>query len=389
ANTSVATISKNGFNFNVTGIAEGTTNVTVKYVDATNKLSFEKVIPVTVAKAAAFTGYAVEVDTNELDFYADTTPITTDKDEATVSVYEVDANGNKLKKLTADKTTLSFATGDTTSTNYVTISDATDVIASKAKAGAAEVVVKVGSLEVGKLTITVKDSTPAAASIKFTNTALTNLAVDAVIEDEVKALIKAYDQTGKEIDTDVDVTYTVTNATNGFVGEEIGKVGELIDPTKAATADIVVTSVKDGDKELLASPQVIKAVEKAAVTTLTVEEATTTLKSNHTIEGLTTIISLTDADGNAVNFKDVFSKFALTTGEDGPYDFAATEDDEFQYGPEEGYTLTKDVAQETVLDAEFVEGATGSYKVKSVVKKGDIVVATVTATIEVPAVPAP
>lgn len=131
-------------------------------------------------------------------------------------------------------------------------------------------------------------------------------------------------------------------------------------------------------------------VELINAVTMTVEDGKVILSTTKSVDGLNTEISLVDSEGNPVNFGTLFSSFVLTTtvgeGEADVNDLydGIKELNTIPYGGQEGYTLTEGEDQVTELAAELnEEAAAGTYTLKTIVKKGDIILETNSHTIEV------
>ncbi|WP_163099410.1 hypothetical protein [Peribacillus alkalitolerans] len=275
--TTGATGSVSKVTYSVSAVKEGTTTFTVTYTDGSTK--YEKVIPVTISKAGSLNSYKVEVDYTTLDLNAASTETTSDSTVATISVYSLDSNGNKLAKLDPNGGVgVSFV--DETATNGVkskmTLSDTADTLtlnSTVTSATTAKVAVKVGSFVVDTLTFDVKDTAAKASKVEFANNALPSLAVGDTLSAKVLDLVKLYDQYGKEITNKSGLAIAasdliVTNSVNSFAIDGSGKVALTGDLKKDATADIVVTKITNGGDttNLLSTPVVIKAVVKGDAT---------------------------------------------------------------------------------------------------------------------------
>ncbi len=269
ATASATTGNKDEVIYSVKGIKEGTTNLTVTYTDGDLKL--EKVMPVTVTKAGTLKGYVVETDYTILDTNFAATETEKDNNAATVKVYSVDENGNKLAAVKATDTTFVFV--DEANTNAVkdkiTLDQTADTVtltSNPAKDTNAQVQVKVGNLVVDTITFEIKNTESTATSVAFDNTALPSLTVGANLDENLKELVTVKDQFGKIVAApSLTFEYVVTNATNGFqVGES--KEISIADATKDATADVVITKVSVAGNNLLTTPVVVKSVVKAPIT---------------------------------------------------------------------------------------------------------------------------
>lgn len=271
-----ATLASDKKSVSVSGKKAGATTIKVTYTDNSNPakpVKFEKVVNVTVTAKGAFTGYVVEVDQTNLNVVDDNTT-TVDERQATIKVYEVDANGQKTKLVAPADTDLVLLDQDGkevsgTTGSYISFNDNTDVVSAVAK-GTEAIAVKIGNLTLENITFTVADSTPAYTSVVFTNNALPGLAVGDTLENKVLGLVKVYDQYNKEIASpSLDIPngkLVITNETNGFAVDSTGNV-TLTDATQDATADLVVTEIVENTKttNLLKAPVIVKAVIKAPV----------------------------------------------------------------------------------------------------------------------------
>jgi|GEM_PF-4943371 len=119
--------------------------------------------------------------------------------------------------------------------------------------------------------------------------------------------------------------------------------------------------------------------------------STSTLTSNYDATGLKTIVSL-KKDDTPINFNAVFNTFNLATKvgetENGPYDMNGAYSS-FQYGPTGGYSVTAGIDQVTTNTGKLLAAApVGTYTIVTEVKAGEVVMASSTYAITVPA-PAP
>lgn len=330
--------------FSVTAIKEGNTAFTLTYTDGTKKI--EKVVPVVISKAGNFNGYKVEVDYKKLNF-AETdgtkTVATDDADEAQITVYEVDNNGNKLNKLPADATTLTFAEDSATKAvagTVVTRNDDTDkvTINSTVAETKATLNVKVGTLVVDTITFDLFDTTATASKAVFNNNALPALEVGDDMQEELATLVKLQDQYGKDFTVagDVKFDYVVTNKVNGFGVAADTEAVTLAEDTNLklnSTADIVITKVTymGGTVNLISSPVVVKAVVKGDSTApaalvlsdLTVESTTISAETSPAEVGATVkvvangaAVTATAVGQDTVEAAGKFAVTGLTAGTD-------------------------------------------------------------------------
>jgi len=254
-----------GTEFTVTGLKEGTTTIEVSYkVD--DDTTLKETVNVEVTKAGAFAGYEAAVDTTELDINAGGADSAKDaKKEAQITVYKVDAAGNRLDTETADLIAVD-KDGDA-DVNIVKINNEGKVEA--VNVGTGYVQVKVGSLVVDTIEFTVINtaSTPTTAEVdsltlseKFSEVNCDELEGvikrNIVLKDQYGNVMKDADKKNIQPNT---IKYTLTNVEDGLVVDSDAITG--IEKDKALV-DVVLTEVKaDGDndaKNLLAAPVVIK-----------------------------------------------------------------------------------------------------------------------------------
>ena len=273
----------------IKAVKEGTTNFTVKYDNGSVKL--EKVVSVTVTKAGTINTYALASNFTKLDTYADDTDTKEDSTVAKITVSEKDAAGNVLNNVDASSTKLEFSSSTPASVKaLLTINDDADTVTlTTAPEGTftATVDVKVGSLVVGSITYTISDSTLKATKASFTKTAFDGLTSGQDVISEFINNIKFVDQNNADITVaanDVKVEYVLSNQVNGFEIDNEGKLSELVDQTKVASADVVITAVKvDGGSNLLAGPVVIKAeTDQSVALTNAKAEAKTKIEAAET-----------------------------------------------------------------------------------------------------------
>lgn len=249
-------------------LKQGTTSVKVEYKDTTKNIDLVQNLQVTITNAAAVAGYKVETDTTKLDVNAANTSDTTDATNAHVKVYQVDANGNKIADVSSNAV-LSIASGDTVSNKLVSFSaqqvnidsDADNIVSYKPQN--ATVVVSLGSLQVGTVTFTVDNSTPAAATAVFTNNAISGNVGDTVVS-KLKDVVSVSDQFGSSLSVfnksglTFDYKITNVNAVN-LANDADSTINGVSILNNVGTADVVVTGIHyNGSANLLASPQVVK-----------------------------------------------------------------------------------------------------------------------------------
>ena len=172
----------------VTKVGKGTATVTVEFKDTKGNVVFTKTFTVTGKDAGAFAGYVIETDSNAIDLDKDVAP---EKNDDTVhfSVYEVDAQGNKIKP--ADNVTLEIQGYDKQPevSNYINVSstDPTAITVVKPNAyntfagsGTLNVDVKVNGTKIGTKTISYQNTDPVAtkAAIDTVNVVIDNDKID-------------------------------------------------------------------------------------------------------------------------------------------------------------------------------------------------------------------
>lgn len=279
-----------GKSVTITGVAEGTTTVTVEFKVGDKTLS--KDIKVTVAKAGDLAKYDVNLKDAKLDLG------NTDKNKdkapqsTTLVVNEVDVNGNVLGAATATLTEVDKDGNEVTEDDkkLLTIKENKNVIA-KAK-GTAYVQVKVGSLVIDTVTVEVVNTAAEATSVDFDrlDVAITDVktTTGSIVEPidinkALKPIIKIVDQNGKVMkDQDgkdieaTNITFTTANAVGLELGtgDNAGKINKITNA--AATVDVVVTGVTSGASEnLLTKPVVVKLSLKQFVVAVPADAKTT------------------------------------------------------------------------------------------------------------------
>ncbi|MEJ9152329.1 S-layer homology domain-containing protein [Bacillus smithii] len=194
SNTNVATVdvdtvdTASSVPVKVTEVGKGTATVTVEFKDTKGNVVFTKTFTVTGKDAGAFAGYVIETDSNAIDLDKDVAP---EKNDDTVhfSVYEVDAQGNKIKP--ADNVTLEIQGYDKQPevSNYINVSstDPTAITVVKPNAyntfagsGTLNVDVKVNGTKIGTKTISYQNTDPVAtkAAIDTVNVVIDNDKID-------------------------------------------------------------------------------------------------------------------------------------------------------------------------------------------------------------------
>jgi len=193
SNTNVATVAVGAVDspsstipVTVTEAGKGTATVTVEFKDTKGNVVFTKTFTVTGKDAGAFAGYVIETDSNAIDLDKDDAP---EKNDDTVhfSVYEVDAQGNKIKP--ADNVTLEIQGYDKQPevSKYigvvgqtVTVKEDTDAYKKFAGSGTLNVDVKVNGTKIGTKTISYQNTDPVAtkAAIDTVNVIIDNDKID-------------------------------------------------------------------------------------------------------------------------------------------------------------------------------------------------------------------
>jgi len=263
SNTNVATATVGAVNqpasslpITITEAGKGTATITVEMKDAKGNVVFTKTLTVTGKDAGAFAGYVIETDATEIDLDKDVAPETND-DTVNFTVYEVDAQGNKIQAVPANDVTLEIQGYDKNPEvkQYIDV-DANNPLAitvvnqnaykTFAGSGTLNVDVKVNGTKIGTKTISYKntDSVAAKAAIDTVNIVIDNDKIDGntntpltfadlffghydATNDKytVAPKLSVLDQFGKVIDWDtssqtpgtllntdtVSVTFTVTN----------------------------------------------------------------------------------------------------------------------------------------------------------------------------------
>jgi hypothetical protein len=206
SDTSVATVvvpnggdTTNGeITLTVQGHKEGTAKITI------TAGTLKKEVTVTATKAGTVAGYKIEAADDTIDLNSSANDTT-----ATIKVYEVDANGNKIKDITNDVTyelptdSLVKATG---TKNVFTNADG------NTKTGSTVVTVKAGTLTLGTVTINTVDTTDHVAAVEVVNPLLklnTSDLVDNFGINEIAKNIKMTTKSGKVLDNSTDLATKV------------------------------------------------------------------------------------------------------------------------------------------------------------------------------------
>lgn len=107
ANLNDVTTESSSLPVTITEAGKGTATITVTFKDTKGNVVFTKTLNVTGKDAGAFAGYVIETDANAIDLDKDVAPEAND-DAVNFVVYEVDANGNKIKAVDAASVTLNI-----------------------------------------------------------------------------------------------------------------------------------------------------------------------------------------------------------------------------------------------------------------------------------------
>ncbi|MGG3893726.1 Ig-like domain-containing protein [Geobacillus stearothermophilus] len=198
SDTSVATVTSSASTTNgeatltVQGLKEGTAKITI------TAGTLKKEVTVTAVKAGTVAGYKIEAtdDTIDLNSAANNTT-------ATIKVYEVDANGNKIKDITNDVTYELPADSLVKATNTKNVFTNAD---NNTKTGSTVVTVKAGTLTLGTVTINTVDTTDHVAKVEVVNPLLklnTSELVNNFGINEIAKNIKMTTKSGKVLDNSV------------------------------------------------------------------------------------------------------------------------------------------------------------------------------------------
>ncbi|OPX03798.1 Ig-like domain-containing protein [Geobacillus sp. LEMMY01] len=204
SDTSVATVTSSASTTNgeatltVQGLKEGTAKITI------TAGTLKKEVTVTAVKAGTVAGYAIEAPDATIDLNSRANDTT-----ATIKVYEVDANGNKIKDISNDVTyelpTDSLVKATITK-NVFTNAD------NNTKTGSTVVTVKSGTLTLGTVTINTVDTTDHVAKVEVVNPLLklnTSALVSGFNLNEIAKNIKMTTKSGKVLDDSTDLATKV------------------------------------------------------------------------------------------------------------------------------------------------------------------------------------
>jgi hypothetical protein len=297
SNTNVATVTVNdvvtpssSLPITITEVGKGTATITVEFKDTKGNVVFTKTLTVTGKEAGAFAGYVIETDATEIDLDKDVAPEVND-DTVNFTVYEVDAQGNKIRPVAATLEIQGYDK-DPEVKNYINVSGQSvtvvDANAYKTFAGSGtlNVDVKVNGTKIGTKTISYKNTDPVAtkAVINTVDIVIDNDKIDGNTDaaltfadlfyghyDATKGKytvdpkLSVLDQFGKVIDWDTKssagtllntdtvsgITFTVTNVSDvdvtgsGLNGTVSLKSGKSTGSFTVVVSDVDTTAVQD------------------------------------------------------------------------------------------------------------------------------------------------
>ena len=304
SNTNVATVAVDAVDspsstipVTVTKAGKGTATVTVEFKDTKGNVVFTKTFTVTGKDAGAFAGYVIETDSNAIDLDKDNPP---EKNDDTVhfSVYEVDAQGNKIKP--ANNVTLEIQGYDKKPevSKYIGVVDQTVTVTDKdaykkfAGSGTLNVDVKVNNTKIGTKTISYQNTDPVAtkAAIDTVNVVIDNDKIDGTTDKPlnlnelffghydaskdkytITPKLSVLDQSSKVIDWNTaapgtllnsdqvtNIKYTITNASDVVVSPDESSV-ELKSGKTTGSFTVVVSDVDtQAVKDILPAPVAFK-----------------------------------------------------------------------------------------------------------------------------------
>lgn len=264
------TASENGNTLTVKGLAKGETTAEVSY-KVNDKLTLKETIKVVVEEAGDLETYKAEVEATKLDVANNENK---DEDKApkttTIKVYAIDENGNKLGN--AENVKFEAVDKDGKADSSIVSVGETDGKVNAEKEGTGYVKVTVGTLTVDTIEFEVVDTTEKATSVDFKRQ---DIVFEDVLVDEsgkvagsgldiiakIKENISILDQNGEVMEgQDPTIVIEATNEKDLKVAEN--KVTEL--KALEGTADIVITSIKVDNNELITGDKpVMKVAAKA------------------------------------------------------------------------------------------------------------------------------
>ncbi|SFA52589.1 S-layer homology domain-containing protein [Parageobacillus thermantarcticus] len=193
SNTNVATVTVNNVTqpssslpIRITEAGKGTATITVEFKDTKGNVVFTKTLTVTGKDAGAFAGYVIETDATEIDLDKDVN-LEPNDDTVNFTVYEVDAQGNKIQPVTSGVTleiqgydknpeVKQYIDVDQNNPLAITVVNS-NAYKTFAGSGTLNVDVKVNGTKIGTKTITYKNTDPVATKAVI-NT------VDVVIDND-------------------------------------------------------------------------------------------------------------------------------------------------------------------------------------------------------------
>jgi hypothetical protein len=195
SNTNVATVAvdtvtteSSSLPITITEVGKGTATITVEFKDTKGNVVFTKTLTVTGKDAGAFAGYVIETNATEIDLDKDSGTEPND-DAVNFTVYEVDAQGNKIQAVDPSNITLEIQGYDKNPEvkNYIDVVSGQPTVAVKdsnntafksfAGSGTLNVDVKVNGTKIGTKAISYKNTDPVATKAVI-NT------VDIVIDND-------------------------------------------------------------------------------------------------------------------------------------------------------------------------------------------------------------
>lgn len=268
------------FRIRITEVGKGTATITVEFKDTKGNVVFTKTLTVTGKDAGAFAGYVIETNATEIDLDKDSGTEPND-DAVNFTVYEVDAQGNKIQAVNPSNITLEIQGYDKNPEvkNYIDVVSGQPTVAVKdsnntafksfAGSGTLNVDVKVNGTKIGTKAISYKNTDPVAtkAVINTVDIVIDNDKIDGNTDAAltfvdlffghydankgtytVAPKLSVLDQFGKVIDWDTaspgtllntdtvssGITFTVTNASDVTVNKA-GASYALIDSVSLAT----------------------------------------------------------------------------------------------------------------------------------------------------------
>jgi hypothetical protein len=265
SNTNVATVAvdtvteSSSLPITITEVGKGTATITVEFKDTKGNVVFTKTLTVTGKDAGAFAGYVIETNATEIDLDKDSGTEPND-DAVNFTVYEVDAQGNKIQAVDPSNITLEIQGYDKNPEvkNYIDVVSGQPTVAVKdsnntafksfAGSGTLNVDVKVNGTKIGTKAISYKNTDPVATKAVI-NT------VDIVIDND------KIDSNPNAALTFADLFYGHYDAAKGkytvapklSIQDQFGKVidwdtttqGTLLNTDSVSSITFTVTNVSD------------------------------------------------------------------------------------------------------------------------------------------------